>query len=128
MFRVLLAHPQEALHKRHLVYCVHFMSVGCTRIGVELQSWCSTQYTKCRCAEPPENEQVMLERPLILNKLNKKSRGFHYTDISKQYTEKALSRFPLQQWLGNGAAIVTLHVQCLQLPLVTMISHKQLHR
>jgi hypothetical protein len=33
MFRVLLAHPQEALKKQHLVYCVHVMSVGSTRIG-----------------------------------------------------------------------------------------------
>jgi hypothetical protein len=33
MFRALLAHPQEALHKRHLVYCVRVMSVGCTRIN-----------------------------------------------------------------------------------------------
>jgi hypothetical protein len=32
MFRALLAHPQEAIHKHHLVYCVHIMSVGCTRI------------------------------------------------------------------------------------------------
>jgi hypothetical protein len=29
MFRALLAHPQEALNKRHLVYCVRVMSVGC---------------------------------------------------------------------------------------------------
>jgi hypothetical protein len=29
MFRALLAHPKEALHKRHLVYCVRVMSVGC---------------------------------------------------------------------------------------------------
>jgi hypothetical protein len=36
MFRALLAHPQEALRKRHLAYCVRVMSVGCTRIGVEL--------------------------------------------------------------------------------------------
>jgi hypothetical protein len=28
MFRALFAHPQEALHKRHLVYCVRVMSVG----------------------------------------------------------------------------------------------------
>jgi hypothetical protein len=28
MFRALLVHPQEALHKRHLVYCVRIMSVG----------------------------------------------------------------------------------------------------
>jgi hypothetical protein len=32
MFWVLLAHPQEMLHKRHLVYCVRVMSVGCIRI------------------------------------------------------------------------------------------------
>jgi hypothetical protein len=32
MFRALLAHPQEALHKRYLIYCVRVMSVGCTRI------------------------------------------------------------------------------------------------
>jgi hypothetical protein len=38
MFRALLAHPQEAIHKRYLVYCVRIMSVGCTRIEVELQA------------------------------------------------------------------------------------------
>jgi hypothetical protein len=36
MFRALLAHPQEVLNKPHLVYYVRVMSVGCTRIGVEL--------------------------------------------------------------------------------------------
>jgi hypothetical protein len=36
MFRALLAHPQEAPHKRHLVYSVRVMSVGCTRNGMEL--------------------------------------------------------------------------------------------
>jgi hypothetical protein len=30
MFRALLVHPQEALHKLHLVYCVRVMSVGCS--------------------------------------------------------------------------------------------------
>jgi hypothetical protein len=34
MFQALLAHPQEELHKRCLVYCVRVMSVGCTRFGV----------------------------------------------------------------------------------------------
>jgi hypothetical protein len=29
MFRALVSHPQEALHKRHLVYCVRVESVGC---------------------------------------------------------------------------------------------------
>jgi hypothetical protein len=33
MFRALLADPQEALHKRHLVYCVCVMLVGCARNG-----------------------------------------------------------------------------------------------
>jgi hypothetical protein len=41
MFRALLAHPQETLHKRHLVYCVRVTSVGCARIGVEHKSWYS---------------------------------------------------------------------------------------
>jgi hypothetical protein len=53
MFRALLAHPQEVLHRRHLVYCVCVMSVGCTRIGVELvqpTDITRTQYTKsCLC-------------------------------------------------------------------------------
>jgi hypothetical protein len=30
MFRTLLVHLQEALNKRHFVYCVRVMSVGCT--------------------------------------------------------------------------------------------------
>jgi hypothetical protein len=34
MFRALIAHPQEALYKRHLVYCVRVKSVGCTRSAV----------------------------------------------------------------------------------------------
>jgi hypothetical protein len=34
MFRALLAHPQEALHKWHLVYGMRVMSVDYTRIGV----------------------------------------------------------------------------------------------
>jgi hypothetical protein len=38
MFRALLAHPQEALHKQHLVYWVRVMSVGCTRIKEALNS------------------------------------------------------------------------------------------
>jgi hypothetical protein len=37
MFRALLAHPQEALHKRHLAYCVRVMSAGC------YQGWSGTQ-------------------------------------------------------------------------------------
>jgi hypothetical protein len=36
IFRALLAHPQEATHKRHLVYCVRVISVGC------YEAWCGT--------------------------------------------------------------------------------------
>jgi hypothetical protein len=42
LFRALLAHPQEALNKRHLVYCVCVMSVGCTRIDNKLNKRCIT--------------------------------------------------------------------------------------
>jgi hypothetical protein len=49
MFPALLAHPQEVMHKWHLVYCVRVMSVGCTSTGAEA------------CVAPPEDEQVMLE-------------------------------------------------------------------
>jgi hypothetical protein len=35
MFRTLLAHTQEVLHKRRLVYCVRLISVGCLRVKVE---------------------------------------------------------------------------------------------
>jgi hypothetical protein len=38
IFLSLLAHPQKALHKRQLVYCVRVMLVGCTRVEVELDS------------------------------------------------------------------------------------------
>jgi hypothetical protein len=37
MFRTLIAHPQEALHKPHLVYCLRVQPTDITR----------TQYTKC---------------------------------------------------------------------------------
>jgi hypothetical protein len=43
MFRALLAHPQEALYKRRVVYACVLGQLAATRIGVELavppQSW-----------------------------------------------------------------------------------------
>jgi hypothetical protein len=36
MFRELLPHPQEVLHKRHFVYYVRIMSVGCGTVAVKL--------------------------------------------------------------------------------------------
>jgi hypothetical protein len=38
MFRTLLAHPQEALHKLHLVYCVR-MSAGCATNAVQCNAF-----------------------------------------------------------------------------------------
>jgi hypothetical protein len=52
LFRALLAHPLEVLHKRHLVYCVR-MSAGYGTVAVSLPN--------AVCAEPHEDEQVMLE-------------------------------------------------------------------
>jgi hypothetical protein len=64
MFRSLLSHPQEELHKRHLVYCMRVMSVGYTNstpILVQSADITRTQYTKCRLLAPPEDEKVVLE-------------------------------------------------------------------
>jgi hypothetical protein len=58
MFRDLLAHPQESLHKRHLVYCVRVMSVGFAMIAVSLHV---RNIPNAVCAANPEDEQVMLE-------------------------------------------------------------------
>jgi hypothetical protein len=33
MFRALLPHTQEALHKRHFVYCLRGISDGCTTVN-----------------------------------------------------------------------------------------------
>jgi hypothetical protein len=49
MFRALLAHLQEALHQRHLVYCVRVMSVDRTRPGV-------------KCSSTPNLEQPTIRR------------------------------------------------------------------
>jgi hypothetical protein len=42
IFRALLAHPQETLHKRHLVYCVRACYVNLLH-----QGWSSTKYRLC---------------------------------------------------------------------------------
>jgi hypothetical protein len=52
MFRALLAHPQEVLHKRHLVYCV-CISVGCGTVDAR-------SIPNAVCVSPPEDEQVMI--------------------------------------------------------------------
>jgi hypothetical protein len=45
MFRALLAHPQEVLHKLHLVYCVRAISVGCGTVAVKSQLTANWHYT-----------------------------------------------------------------------------------
>jgi hypothetical protein len=50
MRRALLAYSQEALHKRHLVYCVRIMSVGC---GTALYA---RNIPNVDCASPLEDE------------------------------------------------------------------------
>jgi hypothetical protein len=55
MFRALLAHPQEALHKRHLVYCVRIMSV------VVLWQLYARNIPNVVCEAPAEDKQVVLE-------------------------------------------------------------------
>jgi hypothetical protein len=66
IFRALLAHPQEALNKRHVVHCVRIISVDCATVAVSLQSWHSQLTYACNtpsavCLAPPEDEQVILE-------------------------------------------------------------------
>jgi hypothetical protein len=76
MFRALLAHPLESLHKRHLVYCV---SVGCGTVAVKLRNT-----PNAVCAATPEDEQVMLETCrspwFSINWVKSASRWFHNTD------------------------------------------------
>jgi hypothetical protein len=50
MFWALLAHPQEALHKQHLLYCTRYVSWLCqhgTPTLVQPTDITHTQYTKC---------------------------------------------------------------------------------
>jgi hypothetical protein len=61
MFRALLAHLQEALYRRHLLYFVRVMSFGCTRIGVHPIDVTRTNITRAAGGAPPEDEQVVLK-------------------------------------------------------------------
>jgi hypothetical protein len=62
MFRALLIHPQAALHKQHLVYCLHVFSVCCTILAQPTDiTRTQNMITKCRLFAPPEEEQLMLK-------------------------------------------------------------------
>jgi hypothetical protein len=59
MFRALLGHPQKALHKRHFIYCVRVMSVGCS--WMQPIDITRRNIPSAACEAPPKDEQVMLE-------------------------------------------------------------------
>jgi hypothetical protein len=84
MFRALLAHPQETLHKRHLVYCVHVISVGCGTIAVSQLTLNARNIPSAVCEAPPEDEKVMIETCrgswFSINWMKSALRWFHYTD------------------------------------------------
>jgi hypothetical protein len=70
--RPLRAHPQEALHMRKLVYCVHVL---CQLAAPGLE-WniTRTQYTKCRLCSASwgwASNTRNTSRPVILHKLSK---------------------------------------------------------
>jgi hypothetical protein len=94
MFQALLAHPQEALHRRCLVYCAPVMWVGCTRIGVELVPQARNIPSTFHIA-PPEDEQVMLETCrgpyFLINWIKSASRWCNCTDIPWCTFNKTLS-------------------------------------
>jgi hypothetical protein len=71
MFQALLAHPQEVLHKRQLVYCVCAMSAGCTMIAVKLQSW-QRNIGRCNILELARMRETNIQnRPFIRKSLRK---------------------------------------------------------
>jgi hypothetical protein len=84
MFRALLAHPQEGLHKRHLVYCMHTKSVGCGMVAVKLTLY-ACSIPNAVYAVPPEDKQVMLKTCrgpwFSIDWMKSASRWFHYNDI-----------------------------------------------
>jgi hypothetical protein len=88
MFGALLAHNQEALHKRHLVYRVRVMSVGCTRIEAEH----ARNIPSATCVAPPEEKQAMFETctgpQFLINSMVSASRWFHYTAILRRRSTK----------------------------------------
>jgi hypothetical protein len=56
MFRALLAHPQEAIRKRHLVCCVRVL-VGCGMVAVKLHR--ANLYLVCILVSHPGSQSVL---------------------------------------------------------------------
>jgi hypothetical protein len=61
MFRALLAYPDEALHKRPLVYLVRVSDISSTPTLVATNWQHACNIPSAACSAPPEDEQVMLE-------------------------------------------------------------------
>jgi hypothetical protein len=61
MFRTLLDQPQEALYKRHSVYCVRVMSVEVENFILVQPTDIKRTQLSATCVTPPEDEQVMLK-------------------------------------------------------------------
>jgi hypothetical protein len=95
MFRALLAHPQEALLKRHLVYCVRVISVG--RLCNASWGWAINARN--------------MSRPLILNELNRQCImlvSLYWFFFPCLWTNTALSNFAAEAW-NHATTELSLH-------------------
>jgi hypothetical protein len=85
IFLAFRVHPQESLHKQHLVNCV-LMSVSLQPCHSQLTYARNTSIPNAVCVAPLKDEQVMLEtcRGLwfSINWTKSASRWFHYTDLT----------------------------------------------
>jgi hypothetical protein len=133
IFRALRADPQEALHKRHLVYCVRIMSVKLQPCHSHLTLY-ARNTPNAVCVAPSEDEQVMLETSrglwFSINWMISASRWFHYTDILWCAVSKTLS-FPLTQFkflwpilavIGGHCDSSTRPPQNVAMPLLVFIA------
>jgi hypothetical protein len=72
MFRALLAHPQEALHKRPLVYCVRVMSV----------CWANPAGDICLRKPRPTKPMTLMTYLSKRMKLQGSTRGQIFSDVT----------------------------------------------
>jgi hypothetical protein len=81
MFRALIAHPQEILHKRHLVYCVRVVSFGCGTVEVSHCAVTHGQQNTTFCGQlllrsvHGVNTGRLIMFSVITNIYNKKTKG-----------------------------------------------------
>jgi hypothetical protein len=128
MFRALVAHPQEALHKRHLVYWlrinISWLWHSCSETATVPQP---TLYARnipsAVCAAPTEDEQVMLETCTgpwsSINWMKSISRWFHYTDILTRHY-----RLFVFLHTSNQTQLKRRYVLLSDNPLFLLLKHK----